>query len=54
MGVGSPRKFNPHKKLFTIVVHETGMAQHVEDVEYQKALCDKVISLHYRRRRYPR
>ena len=54
MGGGSPQKFNPHEKLFTIiVVHETGMARHEEDVEYQKTLCDKVISLCYRCRGYP-
>ena len=47
MGGGSPQKFNPHEKLF-IVVHETGMARREEDVEYQKTLCDKAISLRYR------
>ena len=43
MGGGSPQKFNPHEKLFTVVVHETGMARHEEDVEYQKTLCDKAL-----------
>ena len=47
MGGGSPRKFNPHEK-YLLVVHETGMVRHEEDVEYQKMLCDKVISLRYR------
>ena len=51
MGGGSPWKFNPHK---TIVVHETRMARREEDVKYQKMLCDKVISLRYRRWGYPR
>ena len=36
-------------KNYLLVVHETGMARHEEDVEYQKTLCDKAISLRYRR-----
>ena len=48
VGGGHPQKFNPHEKLFTIILHETGMARREEDVEYQKMLCDKAISLCYR------
>ena len=44
MGGGSPRKFNPHENFVTVVAHETGMTQHVEDVEYQKTLCDKRLA----------
>ena len=32
-------------KNYLLVVHETEMARCEEDVEYQKTLCDKAISL---------
>ena len=35
-------------KIYLLVVHETGMARHEEDVKYQKMHCDKAISLRYR------
>ena len=38
MGGGSPRKFNPHKKLFTSSTRDK-MAWHEGDVKYQKTLC---------------
>ena len=35
-------------KNYLLVAHETGIERHEEDFEYQKTLCDKAISLHYR------
>ena len=34
-------------KNYLLVVRKTGMARREENVEYQKMLCDKTISLRY-------